>query len=124
MPYITTWEPAGIKWEFHGAVTSEEVDEANREMYEDPRFDSIDYFIWDMSNVEKLIKNEDDNNKPVATDLGASHSNKDIRGALVANEGHVYDSCNNYINMSKKLKTTWKLKLFTDNESALEWLFS
>ena len=62
MPYITTWEPTGIKWQFHGTVTSEEVDEANREMYEDPRFNSINYFIWDMSNVEKLIENKLDNN--------------------------------------------------------------
>lgn len=124
MPYITTWEPTGIKWQFHGTVTSEEVDEANREMYEDPRFDSIKYFIWDMSNVEKLIKNKLEINKPVATDLGASHINKNIKGALVANEGYVYDSCNNYINLSKKLNTTWKLKLFNNNESALKWLFS
>lgn len=124
MPHITTWDPTGIKWQFHGAVTSEEVNEANREMYEDPRFDSIKYFIWDMSNVEKLIENELDINKPAATDLGASHINKNIRGVLVANEGHVYDSCNNYIKLSKKLNTTWKLKLFNDNESALKWLLS
>jgi len=124
MPHITTWDSTGIKWQFHGAVTSEEVDEANREMYEDSRFDFIKYFIWDMSNVEKLIKNKLDNNRPVATDLGASHINKNIRGALIANDGHVYDSCNNYIKLSKKLNTTWKLKLFYDNESALKWLLS
>jgi len=123
MPHITTWDSTGIKWQFHGAVTSEEVDEANSEMYEDPRFDSIKYFIWDMSNVEKLIKNTLDNNRPVATDLGASHINKNIRGALIANEGDVYDSCNNYIKLSTNLNTTWKLKLFNDNESALKWLF-
>jgi len=124
MPHITTWEPTGIKWQFYGAVTSEEVDEANREMYEDHRFDSINYFIWDMSNVEKLIKNKLDVNKPVATDLGASNINKNIRGAFVAIEGHVYDSCNNYIKLSKNLNAPWKLKLFNDNESALKWLFS
>lgn len=124
MSHITKWEPTGVKWQFHGTVTSEEVDEANREMYEDPRFDSINYFIWDMSNVEKLIKNKLEINKPAATDLGASRTNKNISGALVANEGHVYDSCNNYIKMSKKLNTTWELKIFKDNESALKWLFS
>jgi len=124
MPHITTWDSTGIKWQFHGSVTSEEVDEANREMYEDPRFDFIKYFIWDMSNVEKLIKNKLDNNRPVATDLGASHINKNIRGALIANDGHVYDNCNNYIKLSKKLNTSWKLKLFYDNESALKWLLS
>lgn len=124
MPHITTWERTGIKWQFYGTITSEEVDEANREMYEDPRFNSINYFIWDMSNVEKLIKNKIENNKPVATDLGASNINKDIRGALVAKKGPVYDSCNNYIKLSKKVNTTWELKLFTDNASALKWLLS
>jgi len=124
MPYITTWEPTGIKWEFYGAVTSEEVDEANREMYEDSRFESINYFIWDMSNVEKLIKDKFDNDMPVATDFGASHTNANISGALVAKKGHVYDSCNRYIKLSKELNTTWKLKLFTDNVSALNWLTS
>ena len=122
MPHTTTWDSTGIKWQFHGAVTSEEVDEANREMYEDPRFDSIKYFIWDMSKVEKLISNELDVNKPAVTDYGASHSNEFIIGALVANEGHVYDSCENYLKISNKLNTKWNLKLFNDNESALKWL--
>ena len=124
MPHTTTWESNGIIWQFSGTVTTEEVNEANREMYKDPRFDSINYFIWDMLNVDELVKDKFEIGEPAATDLGASYTNSCIRGALIAHEGYVYDSCNNYIQLSKTLNNPWQLKLFNDKKNALIWLHS
>lgn len=124
MPHTTSWSRHGITWRFFGAVTTDEVNRANKEMYDDPRFDTITYFVWDMLNVEQLVKDEIECGEPAATDLGASFSNNHIRGALIAREGEVYDSCNSYIQQCRTLNNPWDLKLFTDNNSALAWLHS
>lgn len=124
MAHTTIWKPDGIIWRFFGVVDTDEVNRANSEMYDDPRFLRINYFIWDMLDVVELVKDDVELSEPAATDYGASFTNETIRGALVAHVGPVYDSCQRYIEMSAELQNPWQLRLFTNKNLARDWVYS
>ncbi len=124
MAYQTSWESGGIHWTFDGVVTIDEVVEANREMYGDPRCDTIKYFIRNMMAVNVLDMNIVDVDNVAVTDRGLAFYKKDMKGALIATDAFTQDVNKRYIDTSNKLDSPWKFKLCATIEEARRWVTS
>ena len=122
MPHVTKWEEKGIHWSFSGVVTMEEQQQADGEMYNDPRFEKIRYFIWDGSEIESIAYNTNDADEPAAIDKASSIYRPFLKGALIANNQEVRAVVERYITTSTKLRTSWNLRLFTSLDEARDWL--
>lgn len=123
MPHKTVWEEKGIYWRFSGPVSSTEVEQANNEMYGNPRFDDIRYFIWDMADATAPEITVDVAEDAAATDRGASLTNAQIKGALISSNNYIDKLIQHYIKTSESMGTPWKLKLFNNLEDARSWVF-
>lgn len=124
MPHTTTWEEHGVWWQFYGTVTPQELAESDAEMYGDPRFEHIKYFIWDTTDVEDITFSEVHVELSAASDWAAASYKQHMKGALVANNKHVQKRIQRYIETSIEFESTWDLKLFENLEAARLWLSS
>jgi hypothetical protein len=122
MPHFTRWEEDGIYWSFSGIVTLQEQKEADGEMYGDPRFDSLRYFIWDGTNISKIDYDEYEADGPAAIDKVSSTYRPNLKGALIANDESVRKIIKRYIKTSERLKSSWDLKMFDTIKQARDWL--
>lgn len=122
MPYRAKWEDRAVCWEFFGEVTLDEVNQADDEMFSDPRFDRLRYYLWDGTRVERFVGSEKEVMYTVATNLGAAQTVKHIKGALVATLPSLRENITRYIDISRSAKSTWELRLFDNLEAARAWL--
>ena len=124
MPYRTIWEPVGIVWEFYGDVTAEEIQNANNEFYEDARSDKAKYQIIDALKVKSVEWNEIDISVVAAHDIGANHSIKDLNVAYVADDDEIISKLEKYIEISRRMETSWRFMGFKSLKDAKEWATS
>jgi len=124
MPYKTKWEPNGIIWEFYDYVTAQEISMANDEFFSDQRSDRARFQIIDASRVTGVEWEERNIREAAAYDLGAETILKNIKVAYVATDDKIIDKLEKYIDISKRLNSSWKFKGFGDMESAQEWVSS
>jgi len=124
MPYLTKWEDRGIRWEFFGDVTAEEIEKANKEFYNDERSDRAKYQIVDATKISTVEWNDLEIVKTAAYDIGAGHVIKNLKVAYVAHNKEIVSKIEKYIEISKRLNSSWIFKGFDDFESAREWVTS
>ncbi len=86
MPHKTIWEDHGICMTFSGIVTTQELLDSNGEVYRDPRFSDLKYFIWDATNVKKLDFGKRGADIAANTDKVSTSWKPHMRLALVAND--------------------------------------
>lgn len=122
MSYKNIWEKNGIYQSFHGIVIAQEVYDANNEVYEDPRFSDIKYAIWDSSGIDQLNMNKNEATVPAIYNKGASLYVRNIKQALIVKNEHTKGLCTHYIDLSRRLSTPWKFKLFDSIEDARRWV--
>ncbi len=120
MPYVIIWENKGIRWKFHGVVTSAESAESNLAIYSDPRFDTIRYQIADFSGATDVSFLEKDMKKIAYLDQAAGRSNPRIKVALVASDQKIRSLLEAYIKHSQG--SPWETRLFDAVEFAEQWL--
>jgi hypothetical protein len=124
MPHQTLWENKGIYWRFSGVVTLDEQELADGEMYGDPRFDELEYFIWDGTDIDKVDYHETEADEPAAIDKVSSVYKPNLKGALIAKTESVKLVVQRYIKTSIELGSSWEFKMFDSLEQAREWLAS
>jgi len=124
MPHTTTWEKDGIWWQFHGTVDAKEFIEADAELYNDPRFDRIKYWIWDGTHIEELAIDEVHAELIAATDWAATEYNKEIKGAMIAKDKNIQKRIKRYLEVSMEFESTWQLRVFENLEEARQWVSS
>lgn len=122
MPYTKDWETEGVVTTFFGTVGMEEVFQADKEFYEDPRSDQSKYQITNFSGIAVELANEVDIQKIAAFDAGSSISIPFLKVALVTGDQHVISLCQIYIDFSRHLNGTWKFKICEDMQSARKWV--
>ncbi len=122
MPYQITWREKGIHWQFYGDVTGQEIFEANEEFYSDARSDSAEFQIIDAREVSSLEWEEKKIKEISAQDKGASHFIKDLKVAYVSDKAEIISKLEKYIEVSKKLNSSWKFRGFRDLETAKKWV--
>lgn len=124
MPYEITWEAKGVYIKFRGIVSSYEDDEANNQLYRDPRFEDSDYFIWDMTDVIRFEMADDEIDFPAITDKVATSYKPKLKGALIATDKAVQRIIELYIYKSVEMESSWELKLFNHISDARRWILS
>lgn len=122
MPYTKDWETEGVVTTFFGTVNIEEVFNADKEFYEDPRSDQSKYQITDFSGITAELANNVDIEKIAAFDAGCSVSIPFLKVALVTSDQHVKSLCQKYIDFSRLLNSDWKFKICEDMQSARNWV--
>ncbi|WP_309396369.1 hypothetical protein [Cerasicoccus maritimus] len=121
MAYQTTWEPTGFIMRFTGDITGEEIDEANECFFRDPRSDSARFQLVDLSQITSVDISVQDMARTAAYDLGASRSNPRIKLAFVCTYAPMTKAVEEYIRVSRSLKSSWRFAIFEDEASAREW---
>ena len=119
MSYSTTWEESGVVWTFHGKVTGDEVLQANREIYGDPRFDRLRYQIVDLTGVESFDVTEDDMAVIAAHDRAAARSKPHVRIAVAAEDEIIKDLSAFYD--AVMVGAPWHQRIFDSMSEAREW---
>ncbi|MAT97040.1 MAG: hypothetical protein CL608_07855 [Anaerolineaceae bacterium] len=122
MPYQTTWEKHGIMWEFFGDVTAQEIEEANDEFYRDGRSDTAKYQIIDALRVTSVEWSERDIKMIAAYDIGAARVIKNLKVAFVVVDKEFTDKLEKYMDISRKLNSSWQFKGFQDMNNARAWI--
>ena len=122
MPFTKDWESEGVVTTFYGSVTIEEVFKADKEFYEDPRSDHSRYQITDFSGITAGLANNTDIKKIAAFDAGSSMSIPFLKVALITSDPHVKTLCQQYIDFSRLLNTTWEFNICEDMLSARKWV--
>ena len=62
MPYELIWEDWGVVFRYWGVASDHDLQQANLEFYDHPRFAEIDYTLVDYTDVTKLDYSIDDCN--------------------------------------------------------------
>ena len=124
MPHQTTWEKDGILWEFYEGVSFEEFETANNDFYADARSDACKYQIVDGTKIECINMSAHESHICAATDATASRSINGLKVALVGVPDEGAYLVDEYIEMSKKINSSWKFNVFDNLESAREWVSS
>ena len=122
MPYRTHWKENGIVWEFYGDVTAQEIERANAEFYRDARSDEAKYQIVDARDVASVEWQERDIKTVAAYDLGASRTLRNVRVALVADDGEIMEKLDRYADLSRRLNSSWQFERFETLEPARAWV--
>ncbi|MFH1501699.1 MAG: hypothetical protein ABIG03_01500 [Candidatus Eisenbacteria bacterium] len=120
MAYETYWEEEGIRREFSGTVTDDDLLRCNRELYDDPRFVSIRYELVDFLAVDGLAAGADVVRRVARMDKEQSARNPDVRVAIVAKAPLVRGLSQLYALSAGE--TPWVTELFETEEGARAWL--
>lgn len=121
MPHQITWEKQGVFWRVHGDVSAQEILDAGDDMYHDPLFNSLRYFIWDATNVQTLCISNIEIDIQAVKDIGQSIHKEALKCAFIATDNVIRKQIEQYINRSKSLHSTWEFGLFECIEEVREW---
>lgn len=124
MPYRTIWEENGIKWEFYGVVTSDEIEEANKTFFSDPRSKIAQYQIVHTLETEDVQWHPLDMVEITFNDVAASKSGIQLKLAYIADKKRIREKIEKYIAMSRNLNTEWEFKGFSSETAAREWVLA
>ncbi len=122
MPYKIQWFSNGVIMEFHGIVSTAEVEDANEDFFSDDRSDTMEYQIIDAIMVTSVELNDFNIEEVAALDRGASILLPNLRLAYVATNMQVVTTLEKYVEISKRLNSTWKFKGFRELCQAKKWV--
>lgn len=122
MPYTINWEKNGVVRTFHGVVDAEEVLEADRLFYSDPRSDEVRYQISDFTQGEPGVIDDKHITTIAAFDIGATYSIPRLKLAFVTQDPYVKALCQQYIEIVKKSNDRWDFMIFEDMKDARKWV--
>ena len=115
------WENKGVFLQFFGVVNLADITRCNDEMYADPRLDNAQYQIWDFTGVESVTMDLDEAKVPAVIDRGANVSIPSLKIALVAKADELVELCNQYVETSKQMHSSWDFYVCDKLEDARKW---
>jgi hypothetical protein len=121
MPHQTTWTDNGCHLTVWDTIDGAELIRINDEMCGSERFDSLDYFVRDLSRIQM--------NRLVHSDLleaayilkVASSYKSRLRGAFIVSDPVTESHVQNYIQQSRQAGNPWEMQIFHDPAAALQW---
>ena len=124
MPYKISWEENGVVVQFSGKFDFEVNKNANCEVYDDPRCDSIDYAIWDASGISESLMTESEISILSMQDHVGSLRLPSLKLALLAKDERTRRLFEFYtINYHSRL-THWNFMVSDSMEKARSWIAS
>ncbi|UCV23619.1 hypothetical protein [Ferribacterium limneticum] len=118
MPVETTIQKNGLLELFSGTITINDISNAMQRIFSLPNFDELRYLVFDLTKVEHYELMQDRLEEVASSSIGASHSNANIRIAVVT-----YDS--GLASMAEKCIQSgtvgYPTQIFSKIESAMIW---
>ncbi|RLA60451.1 MAG: hypothetical protein DRQ89_12845 [Epsilonproteobacteria bacterium] len=122
MSYKIKWEKEGVHMTFSGVIKTGEVTKVDSEIYSDPRFNGIKYFIWDATNATMIMQTKDETKLQAVCDYGASSYKRIIKGVFLANDENIREHIAHYIDTALECESKWDLKFFDTIKNARAWV--
>ncbi len=121
MPFTTTWTEGLVTQKFYGVLSTEDRNNAQREVIEDPRFDTMRHWIIDSLDIQKYTLDYEDAEDAAGDDIGAAYSNGRVRIAFaVTNEDHI-KNIYHFVQFIEDSGSPWKVGIFDNFHSAKHW---
>lgn len=122
MSYQTNWGSTGITWVFYDDVSAAEIRRANEEFFLDQRSETARYQIIDARRVNYLEWKEQEIKETSAIDFGALPVIPDLKVAFVATKPEVILAIDKYLEVSKRLNSSWHFEKFQYLQDAQQWV--
>jgi len=121
MAYRIEWDQRGVVVTMTGETDIFEINEVNGLIQGHEGFDSMDYQVIDLVDVEFTAVTARQLDQPAATDKAASRMKADVKVALVAQSDANLEHARIYSEASKSMGSPWEFRTFTELQPALEW---
>jgi hypothetical protein len=119
MPFELKWEQNNSIFSFRDNVDGDELLKASDILIGDPRFDAMNYTIFDLLNIKKLNVVQEDIIIISTIDKGSSRWNKYLKVACIATDNYTKSIVLEYKKMM--LETNWEIELFSNLDEAELW---
>ena len=120
MSYRHRWIGNDIAFTFEGEIDFDELDQANCEVYNDPRLDLMNYAIYDFTQAKCFNLTDEEIRVIAELDNCISKWNMNLRLACLGHDNNnVKDVITHYIESMKD--SDWKIKCFTDHGQTISW---
>ncbi|MFP6759858.1 MAG: hypothetical protein VCC99_16840, partial [Alphaproteobacteria bacterium] len=86
MPFELIWEPEGVVIQYAGVVTDDDIRQANLDLFDDPRFETLKYEICIYTDITALDRSSEIVRWVAEFDLPASQRNPSICVAVVGEQ--------------------------------------
>lgn len=122
MSFQLDWKGSNVIVTFQGIPDFEEILRANNLIVNDPRFDTMEFQVFDFSSVEKFSITERDAEILAVLDKTSAHWNRKINVALIGNiiNPEVIRLAEKYMDVMSN--SGWPVKLFANMGEARKWL--
>jgi hypothetical protein len=120
MAYELVWEDNGVYWKYSGNVTGNEIIDASTSIYGDARFITLKYKFVDFFDVENFEMDQSQLALIAYQHLAAERANPYLKNAILIKPDYKMTQ------MAHKFaaffgKSSWEVKVFTDQEAANKW---
>lgn len=122
MSYRTYWEKDGVHWIYTGSVNLEQIQQADDEVYTNPKFADVSYVIWDASAVTELDLSGFQVDIQVVRDISHTIDNDSILCAFVCHRPNLIGMAHQYIALASKLHSNWQFQVFDNLPQARKWI--
>ncbi|WP_431159378.1 hypothetical protein [Winogradskyella poriferorum] len=119
MPYRFDWNKESALVTFHGEVTYADIESADEALFNDPRFDNLDFIVYDLLTIDDLDVTDHNLQVTSAINSSASQWNRKLKMAFVAKDGYVLEAVERFIELMQK--SNWKIRVFGSLKDAFKW---
>ncbi len=124
MPYKISWTENGVEVQFSGIFDFEVNKNANLEIYEDPRCETITYAIWDASGISVASATEAEFSLFAMQDQIGSSRLPSLKLAMLAKDTETRRLFRFYANNYNTRLTGWNIKVFDSMDKLRSWIAS
>jgi len=124
MPYKIRWTETGVEVQFSGIFDFETNKNANCEIYEDPRTDSINYAIWDASGVWSALATKAEFSIFAMQDKAGSLRLPSLKLAMLAKDTEILNLFEYYANYCNAQIPGWNVMVFDSMDKVRSWISS
>lgn len=121
MPHETTWTEKDCHLTVYDTIDGAELIRINDEMCGSERFDSLDYFVRDLSRIKMNRLQPSDLLEAAYINQVASSYKPHLRGAFIVSDPVTESHVQNYIQQSRQAGNPWEMRIFHDPAAALQW---
>jgi len=119
MTFTIQWKKNGVFITFKGIVQSQTLIDANNYLLSNADFDSLDFQIFDFSDVEDFKATTYDMSIIGTMNNAQTIFNKKIKVAFITSDHYILEQINEY--KSYMHKTDWEIQTFTNLKEAKKW---
>ena len=122
MTFNINWDKHGVYVKFRGVVTAQDLIDANNYVISNANFESINYQIFDFSDIEDFKITSYDINIIGVMDKSQTDVKNEMKVAIVTEDDYVKEITKEYDQIMSG--SNWVTQIFPNNELAKKWALS